>query len=96
MKNNEQKQVTLLEASDFGLKKHLIYYGNAYYYRGSYGYVESNAKIGVFLDFENREENKLGMALPAGMGRVYKEDESGAQQFIGEDRSPRFPWNGFP
>jgi hypothetical protein len=91
VKNAEQKQVTLLEASDFGLKKRLIYYGAAHYYRGSYGYVESNAKIGVFLDFQNSEKNKLGMPLPAGVVRVYKADESGSQQFIGEDRIDHTP-----
>ena len=89
--NNEQKQVTLLEASDFGIKKRLIFYGAAYYFRGSYGQVESNQKVGVFLDFENSEKNGLGMPLPAGIVRVYKSDASGAQQFIGEDRIDHTP-----
>jgi hypothetical protein len=89
--NNEQKQVTLLEASDFGIRKRLIYYGAAYYYRGQYGQVEANQKVGVYLDFENSEKNRLGMPLPAGIVRVYKEDSSGAQQFIGEDRIDHTP-----
>ena len=89
--NNEQKQVTLLEASDFGIRKRLIFYGAAYYFRGSYGQVESNQKVGVFLDFENSEKNGLGMPLPAGIVRVYKSDASGAQQFIGEDRIDHTP-----
>jgi len=91
IKNNEQKQVTLLEASDFGVDKRLIFYGAAYYYRGAYGDVISNQKVGVFLDFENSEDNRLGMPLPAGVVRVYKEDSSGAQQFIGEDRIDHTP-----
>jgi hypothetical protein len=91
VRHNEQKQVTLLEASDFGIRKRLIYYGAAYYYRGSYGQVESNQKVGVFLDFENSEDNGLGMPLPAGIVRVYKSDDSGAQQFIGEDRIDHTP-----
>jgi len=89
--NNEQKQVTLLEAADFGIRKRLIFYGAAYYFRGSYGQVESNQKVGVFLDFENSEKNGLGMPLPAGIVRVYKSDASGAQQFIGEDRIDHTP-----
>ena len=89
--NNEQKQVTLLEASDFGIKKRLIFYGAAYYFRGSYGQIESNQKVGVFLDFENSEKNGLGMPLPAGIVRVYKSDASGAQQFIGEDHIDHTP-----
>ena len=91
VKNAEQKQVTLLEASEFDVEKTLIFYGAAHYYRGSYGDVISNQKVGVFLDFENSEENRLGMALPAGTVRVYKEDDSGAQQFIGEDRIDHTP-----
>lgn len=83
--NNEQKQVTLLEAEDFGVEKRLIFQGAAPYYRGQYGQVTSHQKVGVFLDFENSEENGLGMPLPKGTVRVYKRDGSGAQQFIGED-----------
>lgn len=91
VRNNEQKQITLLQADGFGIDKRLIYYGAAHYYRGSYGHVESNAKVGVFLDFENSEDNGLGMPLPAGVIRVYKEDGSGARQFVGEDRIDHTP-----
>ena len=45
----------------------------------------------MFLEFENSEDNGLGMALPAGTFRVYKADRSGAQQFIGEDRIDHTP-----
>ncbi|KPJ75179.1 MAG: hypothetical protein AMS19_14270, partial [Gemmatimonas sp. SG8_23] len=83
--NNEQKQVTLLESEGFGVEKKLIFRGAQHYYRGQYGQVTSNEKVGVFLDFENSESNGLGMPLPRGTVRVYKRDASGAQQFIGED-----------
>lgn len=83
--NNEQKQVTLLEADEFGVEKRLIFHGATHYYRGQYGQVTSNQKVGVFLDFENSERNGLGMPLPKGVVRVYKRDGDGAQQFIGED-----------
>ena len=83
--NNEQKQVTLLESDRFGVEKRLIFHGATHYYRGQYGQVTSNQKVGVFLDFENSEENGLGMPLPRGVVRVYKRDRDGAQQFIGED-----------
>lgn len=84
--NNEQKQVTLLESDEFGVEKMLIFPGApAHYYRGQYGQVTSNQKVGVFLDFANSEENGLGMPLPKGTVRVYKRDGEGAQQFIGED-----------
>jgi hypothetical protein len=91
VRDSEQKQVTLLEASNFGVDKRLIFYGAEYYYRSTYGEVMSNQKVGVYLDFENSESNRLGMPLPAGTVRVYKEDSSGAQQFIGEDRIDHTP-----
>jgi len=88
---NEQKQVTLLEASQIGIDKRLIFYGAAQYYRGSYGQVMSNQKVGVYLDVRNSEENNLGMPLPRGTVRVYKADRAGAQQFIGEDQIDHTP-----
>jgi hypothetical protein len=83
--NNEQKQVTLLESPEFGVEKKLVFPGASHYYRGQYGQVSSNQKVGVFLDFENSEANGLGMPLPKGVVRVYKRDRNGAQQFVGED-----------
>ncbi len=91
IRQNEQKQLTLLESPGFDVDKHLIFYGAAQYYRGSYGQIVSNQKVGVYLDFDNRESNGLGMPLPAGVVRVYKRDSSGAQQFIGEDRIEHTP-----
>jgi hypothetical protein len=88
---NEQKQVTLLDAEGITLNKKLIFFGNSYYYRGSYGQVMANQKVGVYLDIENKENNKLGIPLPKGVVRVYKADKSGAKQFIGEDRIDHTP-----
>jgi hypothetical protein len=88
---NEQKQVTLLEGEDIGIQKRLIFYGQPFWYRGSYGQIQANQKVGVYLDFQNSEENHLGVPLPRGIVRVYKADASGAQQFIGEDRIDHTP-----
>jgi hypothetical protein len=88
---NEQKQVTLLESEGIALKKRLSFYGAAHYYRGSYGEVVSNQKVGVFIEFDNSQRNRLGMPLPNGIVRVYKADPSGAQQFVGEDRIDHTP-----
>jgi hypothetical protein len=91
LRNNEQKQVTLLEAPGIGVQKQLIFYGQPYYYRGSYGQVMANQKVGVYLDIRNAEANHLGMPLPKGIVRVYKADRTGAQQFIGEDEIDHTP-----
>ncbi|MBK8996447.1 MAG: DUF4139 domain-containing protein [Myxococcales bacterium] len=88
---NEQKQVTLLEAKNAKVKKKLIYYGQQYWYRGKYGEVQKNQKVGVYLDIENTKANGLGIPLPKGTVRVYKADKSGAKQFIGEDHIDHTP-----
>jgi hypothetical protein len=89
--DKEQKQVTLLQAQDIGIRKKLIFWGAEYYYRGNYGQVVQNQKVGVYLDVENSEKNRMGMPLPKGTVRVYKADKSGAKQFIGEDRIDHTP-----
>jgi len=88
---NEQKQVTLLEAKDVKIQKKLIFYGASYYFRGNYGQVVSNQKVGVYLDIENKDTNHMGMPLPKGIVRVYKADKTGAKQFIGEDAIDHTP-----
>jgi hypothetical protein len=89
--SNEQKQVTLLEGHGVQVHRQLIFYGASYYYRGSYGQVVSNQKVGVFLEIKNEEKNHLGIPLPKGTVRVYKADKSGATQFIGEDSIDHTP-----
>jgi hypothetical protein len=88
---NEQKQVSLLEADGIKVDKKLIFYGQQYWFRGQYGEVQSNQKVGVFLDFQNEEKNKLGIPMPKGTLRVYKADKSGARQFVGEDQIDHTP-----
>jgi hypothetical protein len=88
---NEQKQVSLLEADAIKIDKKLIFFGQQYWFRGQYGEVQSNQKVGVYLDFKNEERNKLGIPLPKGTLRVYKADKSGAKQFVGEDQIDHTP-----
>ncbi len=89
--SNEQKQVTLLEGHGVEVHRQLIFYGASYYYRGAYGQVVSNQKVGVYLEIKNEEANHLGIPLPKGTVRVYKADKSGASQFIGEDAIDHTP-----
>jgi hypothetical protein len=42
--------------------------------------------VRVTIEFKNAAQAGLGMPLPKGIVRVYKEDKSGAQEFVGEDR----------
>ena len=88
---NQTKQISLLEAANVPLKKRLCFYGAENYYRNSYGKPVSNQKVSVYLDIENKKENNLGMPLPKGMVRVYKADQAGRLQFVGEDEINHTP-----
>jgi hypothetical protein len=48
--------------------------------------TQSNKQVDVYLQIRNAEKNGLGIPLPAGRLRVYKQDEADAtNEFIGED-----------
>lgn len=65
-------------------------YGSRYADR-SYG-VTSNKKVNVFIEFANEKKNALGMPLPAGTVRVYKQDpDDDAMEFIGEEKIDHTP-----
>ncbi len=85
IKDNQTKQLALMNASDISIAKQLVYYGAAEYYRTSYGTPVSNQKVAVLLELKNSKDNRLGVPLPKGKVRVYKADASGSQQLIGED-----------
>ena len=91
IKENQTKQVSLLSATKIPVKKEFLLQGQNYYYRSSYGQIGQKLKVGVFVEFNNNKESNLGMPLPKGIVRVYKNDKSGAAQFIGEDRIDHTP-----
>ncbi len=83
---NQVKQVALLGASAVPVRKEYLLRGSEYYYRGLYGKLGEKLKAAVFLEFDNRQKDGLGLPLPKGILRVYKNDRSGNAQFVGEDR----------
>jgi hypothetical protein len=89
--DKETKQVSLLAAENVGVVKKLVFNGEPHFYRGSYGQLVSNQKVGVFVELRNSEKNGLGMPLPKGTVRLYKADASGALQFVGEDAIEHTP-----
>lgn len=84
IRNNETKQINLLEAEKIALKKEYVFDGQDYYYYSSY-YNKSTGKVKTMVSFENSQANNIGIPLPKGIVRVYKEDSQGKLQFIGED-----------
>ncbi len=91
--NKQTKQVSLLSATKIPVSKQFLLQGQDYYYRSSYGQIGQKLKVGVFVEFDNKESSNLGMPLPKGVVRVYKNDQSGNAQFVGEDRIDHTPKN---
>jgi hypothetical protein len=92
IRDNETKQVSLLEAAGFDVKKEFVVNGQRYYYTNYNNPGQPiKEKVGVYIQFRNSQQNKLGMPLPAGTVRLYKKDDKGNQQFIGEDRIDHTP-----
>jgi hypothetical protein len=57
----------------------------------SYG-LTTYKKVNVFIEFKNSKDNKLGIPLPAGKVRVYKQDpDDKALEFVGEEKIDHTP-----
>lgn len=100
--HNATQQITLFPtARNVGVEKVLVYYGlpEQVRYRvfpepaqdRDLG-QQSNKKVDVYVRMQNTEANKLGIPLPKGKVRVFKQDQpqpgkmgDGALEFIGED-----------
>jgi hypothetical protein len=91
LRDKETKQVSLLSAEGVSVVKKLVFNGEPYFYRGRYGQLVSNQKVGVFVELQNSEKNRLGMPLPKGTVRLYKADSASALQFVGEDAIDHTP-----
>jgi hypothetical protein len=101
LNNEETKQMELASGKNVPASKVFIYDGMADQwrsYRNNYSYrsqasfgQQSNTKVGVYVTFKNEERAGLGIPLPKGKVRVYKRDDDGKEQFIGEDAIDHTP-----
>jgi hypothetical protein len=90
VKENETKQVQLLNSPSFPIaKEYVLRTGNFFTY--VWPGRKNPAKVAVRLKFRNAEAQGLGVPLPAGIVRVYKQDRGGSPQFVGEDRIDHTP-----
>jgi hypothetical protein len=101
LNNDETKQIELVSGRKITSLKQFIYDGIAdqwrYWFQNpsyrnqeSFG-QQSNTKVGVYVTFRNDQKSGLGIPLPKGKVRVYKRDEEGKEQFIGEDEIDHTP-----
>jgi hypothetical protein len=81
--NNETKQVSMFEQT--GVKFNKIY-TNTSYLLDTYENQNSN----VSIEFQNSKENKLGIPIPSGTVRIFKEDGK-SSILIGEDAIKHTP-----
>ena len=91
--DNQTKQVAMLQADSITSTKEYLLKGQDHYYRNRYTDLGSKIKVAVYLSFENKKAENLGLPLPKGIIRVYKEDSGGSVQFVGEDRIDHTPEN---
>lgn len=102
LNNNSTKQIELFPAkSNVPVKKTFVYYGVPVHFRSwnsdtpamdrDLG-IQSNKDVDVYLILDNKEQNGLGLPLPAGRIRVYKMDDADkSMEFVGEDKIDHTP-----
>jgi hypothetical protein len=94
LKENETKQISFIEAPQIKVKKVFVFetpYYQAFWWTSPSPSSTAEEKVKVKIEIENRKENNLGIPLPKGIVRVYKADQDGSLQFIGEDQIDHTP-----
>ena len=89
--NNETKQVSMLNASAFPVRKRYVVDGQSYFYRNAHPGAPVKDPVQVLYELKNEQKLGLGMPMPAGVVRVYQSDSKGGVQFVGEDRIDHTP-----
>ncbi len=83
LNNNQTTQLDFLSQMHVPVKKKL-----------SYDYTKSAKNARLILSFKNEKQGGLGISLPKGKIRCYKQDEEDFLQFIGENIIEHTPVNG--
>ncbi|MFH0980316.1 MAG: hypothetical protein V2A79_02095 [Planctomycetota bacterium] len=103
VRDRETKQIEFIRAAGVRSERLYVYDGakidsDRYYgwsperYRSEAEYgTESNPKVWVMREFKNSEGNHLGIPLPKGRVRFYRQDDDGQLEFTGEDAIDHTP-----
>jgi hypothetical protein len=75
VRDRETKQLSLFPGANASITKKMTFDAR----RGA-------KNLAVSIELVNSKANGLGMPLPKGIVRVYKQGKDGAQEFVGEDR----------
>ncbi len=86
IKDNQTKQVNLLQADGVGIEKEYLVRGEQNYFYSNFGSGgPMKVPVNVYLKFKNSKANHMGMPLPSGTIRLYKRDAQNSLEFAGED-----------
>ena len=97
LRDRETKQVEFIRATDVQSRRVYVYDGAQIDWQRYQGWdlyslrvnrelgSRSNPDVWVMREFENTEKNHLGMPLPAGRVRFYRQDGDGQLEFVGEN-----------
>jgi len=81
LKNKQTKQINILNGSKIPYKQY-------------YDINSREEKVNIIIEFENKKNNGLGIAIPKGIVKLYKTDEDdNSLEFIGEDSINHTPKN---
>jgi hypothetical protein len=98
LRDRETKQVEFVRAETVQTTKLYVYEGLDASYHGrinvnqNYG-QNSQPDVSIYRELENRDENGLGLPLPAGRMRFYRMDDDGQLEFTGENTIDHTPKN---
>lgn len=98
LRDQETKQVEFLRAPQVKASKFYLYEPLAYRYSGGRNTNQAedttSKDVAIYWTFKNSEENGLGVPMPAGTVRFYREDSAdGNLEFVGENRIDHTPNN---
>jgi hypothetical protein len=101
LRDGETKQVQFLNVSGVTVTRSYRFdgastnnqpnYGRGVHEEREFGFDESNNKVSIVQEIENKSSNHLGMPLPSGRLRLYRRDSDGQIEFIGESLIPHTP-----
>ena len=79
IKDKEKKQISFIQKKAITYEKYA--FNKETFYFSNFG--ERKLRFSQIIEFKNSEKNHLGIPLPKGTVRVYKEDQSGISRFVG-------------
>ena len=92
IKDNQTKQVNLLQANGVAVDKEYLVRGEQnYFYSRFRGDQPMKPPVNVYFKFKNSKDNHMGMPLPSGTIRLYKKDAQESLEFAGEDKIEHTP-----